>query len=399
MRDVRQWARDRPSAGKGATCSADSAQVNPTAPRPERPPRDGGAGHVLTLDHVTQGSEENLWRRHLLMGIGSFILGGSLLIAYLAVTPHGPHRRLIMAIDIATIVGSLVIIGPVGTRLLTTPWRDLFFFSWSVGTLAVIATALGLDGGAGSPLAGLLVLPVLFGGLLYRLRDVIGLSVLALGSFALVIVTGQTVSGGRASATAVMIVVAGSISATAAMNRHISDEERRTLTERLHGMATHDGLTGCLNYQAFQEALVAESLRARRYGHPFSVVIADLDGFKGINDRHGHGVGDVTLTSVTSALLSAVRSTDLVGRIGGDEFAVLLPETAPGETRALVERMQTHTRRLIIPEPVTLSFGVSTWLEDGDSPNELLRRADRALYEAKGHGRDRVVFDLQSHFA
>jgi diguanylate cyclase (GGDEF)-like protein len=164
-------------------------------------------------------------------------------------------------------------------------------------------------------------------------------------------------------------------------------------------MATHDGLTGCLNYQAFQEALVAESLRARRYGHPFSVVIADLDGFKGINDRHGHGVGDVTLTSVTSALLSAVRSTDLVGRIGGDEFAVLLPETAPGETRALVERMQTHTRRLIIPEPVTLSFGVSTWLEDGDSPNELLRRADRALYEAKGHGRDRVVFDLQSHFA
>ena len=188
-----------------------------------------------------------------------------------------------------------------------------------------------------------------------------------------------------------MVAVAGAISATAAANRSLEEQERKALTDRLHRLATYDGLTGCLNYQAFQEALSSESTQAERYGRVFSVVIADLDGFKTINDHHGHAVGDVTLTTLAAEMLQGVRSVDKVGRIGGDEFAVLLPETSSDEAEALVERIRSRTLAAVTPERVTVSFGVSTWCGKGDSASELLRRADAALYEAKRHGRNRIA--------
>ncbi len=370
---------------------ADNHLVSSIPPDSEGPPREGDAHRVLDLDGLAHGSEENLWRRHLHMGIASFVIGGLLLLVYLGITPHDPHRHVLTIVDIAAIVASLLVIGPLGTRALTTPWRGAFFFLWSLSTVGVIAVGLGLDGGAGSPIAGLLVLPVLFGGLLYRLRAVIGLAFAALATFGLIFFFGPPADGDRALLTAVMIGVAGGISATAAMNRNIWQHELTELTERLHGLATHDGLTGCLNYQAFQEALAIESNRASRYGRPFSLVIADLDGFKTINDRYGHAVGDAALTNVADAMLRGVRGTDLVGRVGGDEFAVLFPETTNGEARKLVERVQSEARTRVTPAVVTLSFGVSSWLGTGDSPGELLRRADSALYKAKRSGRNQVV--------
>jgi diguanylate cyclase (GGDEF)-like protein len=350
-----------------------------------------GSNRLLEVESLVRDSELDLWRRHLQMGIGSFVVGALLLVGYIALTPDAPHRRWLMGLDIVTILGSLLIIAPIGSRSLTAPWRESFFFAWSVGTLTVVAIAIGLDGGANSPLAGLLVLPVLFGGLRYRLREVVGLAILALLGFCLIFVMGPAAEGARALATAVMIGIAGGISATAAMNRDIADQERRCLTERLHRLATYDGLTGCLNYQSFQTALFTEVERTERYVRPLTVVIADLDGFKAINDRHGHAAGDAALTNIAGALRDGVRSADLVGRIGGDEFAILLPETGTLDARQLVERLQLDIHRIPTPEPLTLSFGLSTWQSRGDSPPELLRRADAALYEAKQDGRDRLV--------
>jgi diguanylate cyclase (GGDEF)-like protein len=367
---------------------ADISVVGSPRRETERLPDGSDSDRLLGVENLVRGSEEDLWRRHLYMGILSFVFGGLLLMGYMALTPDGPHRGALMTLDIVTILGWVFVAGPIGTRSLSAPWREAFFFAWSVATMVVIAVAIGLDGGAGSPLAGLLVLPVLFGGLLYRLREVVGLAVLAMVTFWLIYATGPSGDSARALASAVMIGVVGGISATAAMNREIGEEERRALTERLHRLATYDGLTGCLNYQSFQATLINEVERTERYRRPLSVVIADLDGFKAVNDRYGHAAGDSALVTIASALLAGVRSADLVGRIGGDEFAILLPETLTTDARQLVERLQMAVVSVATPEQLTLSFGLSTWHGPDDSPSELLRRADAALYEAKQQGRD-----------
>jgi diguanylate cyclase (GGDEF)-like protein len=255
----------------------------------------------------------------------------------------------------------------------------------------VIAAAAGLDGGVQSPVTGMLVLPVLFAALVYPLSTVIALAVLAELFYVTVATTGGFVSPSRATMGGVALGLAGGIAVMAAINRNAQDRDRQLLTARLHKLATRDGLTGCLTYQAFQDALELEAARTRRHGRPFSVVMVDLDSFKHINDAHGHDVGDATLRGVVRALMAAARTTDVVGRIGGDELAVLLPETDETQAPLVAERFRTHARSAQTPVDVTVSFGAATWSNHFESPAEVVRHADQALYAAKHAGRDRLV--------
>jgi len=169
------------------------------------------------------------------------------------------------------------------------------------------------------------------------------------------------------------------------LKSQLSVYERRL--QEVERLAALDALTGLANRRKLETTLDSRIEQKRA----FCVIYLDLNGFKTINDRYGHAVGDAALTSVADAMLSGVRGTDLVGRVGGDEFAVLFPETATDEVRWLVERIQAEARTRVTPAVVTLSFGVSLWLGQGDSPGELLRRADSALYKAKRSGRNQVV--------
>ncbi len=191
--------------------------------------------------------------------------------------------------------------------------------------------------------------------------------------------------------TGVLLGLTGTISVIAAVNRETKDEARRRLARRLRELATHDDLTGCLRYHAFGEALEIESSRARRYGPVFSVVMADIDSFKEINDANGHQVGDATLRAVALALAEGGRGADVIGRIGGDEFAILLPETDAHEVLRVAHRLQQAVRVVRTPVPVTVSYGVSSWCGPNDGAADVIRRADRALYSAKEAGRDRLV--------
>jgi len=349
--------------------------------------RVGGHGGGADDD----GWEDALWRRHLFMGLGSFALGAVLLLGYLLLTPHGPHRGVLIVIDASAVACWLGVFAPVGTRIIQTKWRVPFFFVWSVTTLALIAAAAGLDGGVESPVTSMLVLPVLFAALVYPLSTVIALAVLAELFYAIVATMGGFVSPSRGTMSGVALGLAGGIAVMAAINRNAQDRDRQRLTARLHRLATRDGLTGCLTYQAFQDALELEAARTRRHGRPFSVVMVDLYSFKHINDAHGHDVGDATLRGVVQALMAAARTTDVVGRIGGDELAVLLPETDVTQAPLVAERFRAHARSAQTPVDVTVSFGAATWSDQFDSPAEVVRHADQALYSAKHAGRDRLV--------
>lgn len=164
------------------------------------------------------------------------------------------------------------------------------------------------------------------------------------------------------------------------------------LNQELQTAVVTDPLTGLYNRRKFDSMLAYEIARAGRYSQPFSVVICDADHFKQINDVYGHLTGDEVLKGVANLLQDNVRECDTLARWGGEEFAVLLPATAPPGAVRFGEKITGVIRGHRFAESlrVTLSLGIAVWRPD-DGPESLVRRADRALYQAKQEGRDRVV--------
>ncbi|MGD9952464.1 MAG: diguanylate cyclase [Burkholderiales bacterium] len=162
--------------------------------------------------------------------------------------------------------------------------------------------------------------------------------------------------------------------------------------ERLAELATHDDLTGLYNRRGLFELAQREFARARRTGRGLALVMADLDHFKEVNDRHGHLAGDRILKRCAAAHARLARASDLCGRFGGEEFLLLAPETDLEGAVALAERVR-HSLREMDEDGirVTASFGVTVLAESDRSLDDLLKRADDALYRAKSGGRDRVV--------
>ncbi|HTI06866.1 MAG TPA: GGDEF domain-containing protein [Gemmatimonadales bacterium] len=166
---------------------------------------------------------------------------------------------------------------------------------------------------------------------------------------------------------------------------------RRSQAE-LAKLVIQDQLTNVLNARAFADRLAQELDRNRRYPHPLSLLYMDLDNFKVINDTHGHQTGDAVLRLVADAMRSSVRQADVVGRLGGDEFAVLLPETDAQLADTAAKRLVAGLRNVFKGTPsVTASIGVVSCSATDASTDDLLRRADQAMYDAKRMGKDRVV--------
>ncbi|HEX2199661.1 MAG TPA: diguanylate cyclase [Burkholderiales bacterium] len=163
--------------------------------------------------------------------------------------------------------------------------------------------------------------------------------------------------------------------------------ELQLANERLAHLAAVDPLTGVGNRRLFDQALAVEMGRARRYAEPLSLVLADLDHFKRVNDTRGHAAGDEVLREVGRALRECARGADVVARYGGEEFAIILPHTTLAQALRFAER----ARRAIsgLPAGVTASFGAAQ-LGPQDEAAQLAAAADAALYRAKAEGRDRV---------
>jgi two-component system cell cycle response regulator len=177
--------------------------------------------------------------------------------------------------------------------------------------------------------------------------------------------------------------------------------ERNRLLKQIRELAVRDALTGLYNRRELHRFLDYELIKSRRYKHPFSLLLMDIDNFKQINDRYGHRIGDEILQRVAQVLISGVRGCDLPARYGGDEFIIVLPETPADQAWYGAERLRKAVEALSIQVTdengysekieITISTGVTEFPGDANSEEMLIEGADQALYQAKHRGCNQVI--------
>ncbi len=195
--------------------------------------------------------------------------------------------------------------------------------------------------------------------------------------------------GASAPGEAVAAVPIAVILALFAVALNVLHQALVTATE----LARTDPLTGTNNSRALFEAASAELIRARRYGHQFTVVYFDLDDFKGVNDRFGHSAGDEVLRAFVKAISADTRRTDTLGRVGGDEFVLLMPETGRAAASGLLEKLRRNVRAKLCGGDcdVGISAGAVVFEKPPPCMDDMIRMADDTMYEAKRSGKDRTM--------
>ena len=183
--------------------------------------------------------------------------------------------------------------------------------------------------------------------------------------------------------------------ATDITDRKQAEEELKAAKERAEALARSDELTGLNNRRAFFNDGEQVLGQAKRYAHPFSLIMMDVDNFKHVNDTHGHAAGDDVLVTIANILRNQARETDILGRLGGEEFALILPETTLPDAIAMAERLRIEIENTTVKNTksdihITASFGLATLTSQQTSLEDLVNTADDTLYQAKRKGRNRV---------
>ncbi|MGC8119860.1 diguanylate cyclase [Marinobacter sp. VGCF2001] len=186
--------------------------------------------------------------------------------------------------------------------------------------------------------------------------------------------------------------------ATDISDRKQAELDLREANERAQAAAMEDPLTGLHNRRAFFEFGLQLFRRAQRHGHPLTLIMLDLDHFKQINDRYGHQIGDAVLERVAALMKARIRDCDIVARIGGEEFAILLPDTRPELAEELAKRLHSLMPSASVNAgddtvSPSASFGISALLPRDTKLEDLMSRADTAMYRSKSEGRSRISLD------
>ena len=337
-------------------------------------------------------AEVDFWVEHARAGavltIGLTLVN---LLYALATWDSGSHRDVLVTMNVIALAGAIFgVVKLPEERIARSPYRDWIFGVWCLLPSALVAVAAHLDGGIQSPYAWLFPVSVIMTAAGHRPLMV---ALTASSSVVGVIVVSALDEGVGAAATFVRIayvIALGYLSAIAARTRWHQFEQQVKRNASLEQLAERDGLTGLLNHRAFHLRLAAEIEHAQRVGGTLSLLFVDLDHFKEVNDQFGHLAGDEVLRHVAAVLQDVAREGDVVARVGGEEFCVLLPHTAAIGARLPAERVRAAVAVLRDPVPLTVSVGVASYPEDAAAARDLFEKADAALYEAKRRGRNRV---------
>ena len=350
--------------------------------------------HMIT-DSIGTGSDidarRRFWLTHMYLGFGVFLLETMVVMLYLALTPDGPHRELLWWIAASWAAFALAGLG-CAPFIATRPWRATYSVTWTIAATYAVGLVAILDGGATSPILLLLFLPLVYGTLMFSPRSAAACGASALVAMSIVAVTDPGLGAHEGSTFMLFTSLAGAavLSVSATVNRTHVERHEAALMAALADLASTDELTGCAVRRVLRQRADEEIERALRSGSPMSLLMIDVDRFKAVNDSYGHVVGDRVLADIGAILLGNVRTFDVASRMGGDEFALLLPETDAGAAVVVAERIAADLAAGA-EVPVTLSIGVSTLDPSSPTVEHLFDEADMALYQVKRGGRDAIA--------
>ena len=299
-------------------------------------------------------------------------------MVYLAQTWHVGHRPALTALNAFVVAFGIVVLLLPMERVVAGRWRESFFLGWTLSIVVVVLVAGSLDPTVRSPLTLPLLMPLLFAGMSYPRSSALVACAAVLVSYA-----GWSLIDGQEFAYNAFFLLC--LAWTAAMclwqasNRERQRDELERQRAELERVSRVDPLTGALNRRGFEERLSRELADAARSGRPITLAVIDLDDFKIVNDRDGHAAGDALLCETVTLLTATLRPMDAIGRLGGDEFTVLLPGVGRGDSGVVVGRLLAA-----LAGTVPASLGQSCFPVDGIDASELFRRADASLYAAKG---------------
>lgn len=348
---------------------------------------------------------ENVFKWALLAGMSSTLVSATFGVTSLCLggwaswAEYGPVWLTWWLGDMAgvLIVAPLVILWALNRRL---QWNRQQFCEAALLLVAVLVVGLIVFGGVlpfgnkNPPLTFLCIPPLVWAAFRFGQRE----AATAAGLLSTIAIWGTLRGVGAFGSDSpneslLLLVTFIGVVAMMAMTLAAAVAERRRFEVQLAHLADHDSLTDLLSRRRFQAELRRLLAEARRYGTHGSLLFLDLDDFKLVNDRLGHGAGDELLVGLTALLSSRLRDSDFLARLGGDEFAFLLPHTGGAQAQALAGQLLDAIRSHPFPTgshpaAVTASIGIALFPEHGNTFEELLARADSAMYEAKGAGRN-----------
>ncbi|MDE3069408.1 MAG: diguanylate cyclase [Acidobacteriota bacterium] len=298
------------------------------------------------------------------------LFGCAICAAYYLWTWGDAHRTpLLLICGSCALLLILTMVLPM-RRIMNSAAREPFLVCWGAAIIVIVAGASALDGGVNSPIVVLFFLPLVGAALTYSIATMVAAGALDVVGYLALVPLSSHAWGPR-----VFMFAAGLIAATwiCVWQAIIREHQRHELDH----LSRTDMLTGVLNRRGFEERFRAELSRARREGAQVSLALLDLDGLKTLNDTRGHPAGDELLHFVGQTMIEELRGSDAVGRMGGDEFAILFPGVG-SELRAVVERLR---ERLSVRTGA--GAGIASFPDHGSTLDELMRHADLALYQSK----------------
>ena len=309
------------------------------------------------------------------------VIVGAAGLVYFGATWHEGHRPGLVALTAALIAGAVAVALAPMQRIIAGRWRETFFFTWTLANVAGILALAALDPANPSPMALPLFMPLLFAGMSYPREVALACAVMVPASYvAVALATGEDTA--YASFFTLCLCGAAAMCLWQVFVRERQRAELDRQRDELARVSRSDPLTGALNRRGFEERLAAELAAARRSGVPFTLAMLDLDRFKQLNDSHGHAAGDEILRCTVARLQNVLRAPDDVGRIGGDEFALLLGGVGEDRADAVLARLREAIG------DIAACLGHACFPDDGETADDLFRVADEALYRAKA---DRVL--------